>query len=137
MTSDTGGLEEATGGTETAPEQTAGESDQETTTVVVRARGRFRREFDDRRFEFTFEGDTLREFVGALLGERPDLADRLVGETRRDDEAGWTELQDDFGEGKRPFVRIMINGTFNEYRGGAAAELSDGDRIELVEPLTC
>lgn len=108
-----------------------------TTTVEVHACGRFRREFDETRFEFTFEGDTLRDFVGALLGKRPELADRLIGETRREDDAGWTGLQDDLAEGKRPFVRAMINGTFNEYHGGAGAELSDGDRVELVEPLTC
>jgi molybdopterin converting factor small subunit len=108
-----------------------------TTTVDVRAVGRFRRRFDGTRFEFTFEGERLREFVGALLGEHPHIADLLIGETRRDDDAGWPDLQDDSSEAHRPFVRVMINGTFNEYRGGAEAELSDGDRVELVEPLTC
>jgi molybdopterin converting factor small subunit len=29
-----------------------------------------------------------------------------------------------------------VNGTFNEYLDGADTELSDGDRVELVEPLT-
>lgn len=135
MTPDATGLTDGPpgGGEETAAEEEAAT----TTTVAVRARGRFRREFDDRRFEFTFAGDTLREFVGTLLGERPELADRLIGETRREDDAGWTDLQDDTTEGKRPFVRVMIDGTFNEYRGGADAELTDGDRVELVEPLTC
>lgn len=138
MTPDASGLDAEPPTTDRGAEQTADESGPApTTTVVVRACGRFRRRFDDDRFEFTFEGETLREFVGALLGERPDLADLLIGETRRDDDAGWTDLRDDFGGDERPFVRIMINGTFNEYRGGAAAELSDGDRIELVEPLTC
>jgi molybdopterin converting factor small subunit len=139
----------ATGLTHSRPggEVAAEPAEPATTTVAVRARGRFRREFDDTRFEFTFTGDTLREFVGALLAERPELADRLIGETRREDgttagstredDAGWTDLQDDLAEGKRPFVRVMIDGTFNEYRGGADAELTDGDRVELVEPLTC
>ncbi|WP_276260781.1 MoaD/ThiS family protein [Haloglomus litoreum] len=137
MTSDATGLSggpPASEARETAPE---GAEAATTTTVSVRACGRFRREFDDPRFEFTFTGDTLREFVGALLGARPELADRLIGETRREDDAGWTDLQDDMAEGKRPFVRVMIDGTFNEYRGGADAELDDGDRVELVEPLTC
>jgi len=126
----------ATGLAESTPpaEQSADESEQ--TTVAVRARGRFRRQFDDQRFEFTFEGTILREFVGALLGSRPELADLLIGETRADDDAGWTDLRDDTPEGKRPFVRVMINGTFNEYYGGADADLTDGDRVELVEPLT-
>lgn len=119
-----------------AREETATETTQ-TTTVDVRAVGRFRRRFDETRFEFTFEGDTLREFVGALLAEHPGIADLLIGETRRNDDAGWTDLQDEVGEDRRPFVRAMIDGTFNEYRGGAEAELSDGDRVELVEPLTC
>jgi molybdopterin converting factor small subunit len=107
------------------------------TTVSVRACGRFRRRFDDSRFEFTFEGETLRAFVGAFLARHPDVSELLVGETRREDDAGWTDLQDDVGEESRPFVRVMINGTFNEYCGGADAQLADGDRIELVEPLTC
>lgn len=106
------------------------------TTVRIRACGRFRRRFDETRFEFTFEGERLRGFLGALLAEHPDIADLLIGETQRGDDAGWTDLQDDIDEEHRPFVRIMINGTFNEYRGGAEAELSDGDRVELVEPLT-
>ncbi|WP_254830097.1 MoaD/ThiS family protein [Haloglomus salinum] len=129
----------ATGLTDTPPGAEApaeGTTTAQTTTVDVRACGRFRRQFDENRFEFTFEGDTLREFVGALLGERPELADLLIGETRHEDDAGWTDIRDDLGAGKRPFVRVMVNGTFNEYRGGAEAELSDGDRIELVEPLT-
>lgn len=134
MTSNATGLTGAPPGAEAAAEATTAA---QTTTVEVCACGRFRREFDENRFEYTFEGNTLREFVGALLGERPELADLLIGETRREDEAGWTDLQDDLAEGKRPFVRVMINGTFNEYRGGADAELSDGDRVELVEPLTC
>lgn len=132
MTPNATGLAEPTSPVEGA----ADEADAEQTTVSVRARGRFRRQFDDRRFEFTFEGTTLREFVGALLGDRPELADLLVGETRADDDAGWTDLQDEHSDDTRPFVRVMINGTFNEYRGGADAELSDGDRVELVEPLT-
>jgi molybdopterin converting factor small subunit len=139
MTPDATGLTDAPPGEAAAeePETATPGTETATTTVAVRARGRFRREFDETRFEFTFAGDTLREFVGALLGERPELADRLIGETRRGDDAGWTDLQDDLAEGKRPFVHVMINGTFNEYCGSADAELTDGDRVELVEPLTC
>jgi molybdopterin converting factor small subunit len=106
------------------------------TTVRLRACGRFRRPFDEPRTEFTFEGDSLREFVGALLGRRPELTDLLVGETDRGEDAGWTELRDATGDAGRPFVRVMVNGTFNECLDGADTELSDGDRVELVEPLT-
>lgn len=109
----------------------------EPTTVDVRAVGKLRHELDEERFEFTFQGDTLREFVGAILAVHPGLEDHLVGETRRDDGGGWTDLRDD-GEGRtRPYVRAMVNGTFNEFLDGADTDLAAGDEVELVYPLCC
>jgi molybdopterin converting factor small subunit len=109
----------------------------ETTTVEVRAVGQLRHDFPEERFEFSFQGDTLRAFVGALLAEHPELADRLVGETRREDDAGWTELRDGTDDRTRPYVRAMVNGTFNEFLEGADTALEPGDEVELVYPLCC
>lgn len=122
------------------PAPTAGETGDERaeeTTVQVRAVGKFRHDLDEERFEFGFRGDTLRAFVGAFLAEYPELSERLVGGTRRDDDAGWTELPDTAGDRTRPYVRIMVNGTFNEFLDGADTGLEPGDRVELVYPLCC
>ena len=109
----------------------------DSTTVEVRAVGQVRRDLPKETFEFSFQGDTLRAFVGALLAEHPELTDRLVGETRRDDDAGWTELRDTTDGRTRPYVRAMVNGTFNEFLDGADTTLEPGDRVELVYPLCC
>ena len=49
-------------------------------TVEVRATGHVRDAMGTHRFEFAFEGDTLREFLDALF-EGYDVRDLLIAET--------------------------------------------------------
>jgi len=116
----------------------------ETTTVDVRATGHVRRELDEHRFDFTFEGDTLDEFLDALFAEHPALEEMLVAETEAEASTeGWvdvSELPGDWaknpeGEQTRLYVRVVVNGTFNEHLDGFATELEDGDRVALMYPF--
>lgn len=118
----------------------------ETTTVDVKATGHVRAALDEHRFEFTFEGATLREFLDAFFEEH-GLEGMLIAET--DAEAatdGWAsaaapdDLPGDWhrneeGENTRPFARVLVNGRFNECLDGFDTELSDGDRVALVYPF--
>jgi hypothetical protein len=65
-----------------------------TITVDVKATGHVRTALDEHRFEFTFEGSTLREFLEAFLEEH-DVADLLVAETEAEASTeGWARLPD-------------------------------------------
>jgi molybdopterin converting factor small subunit len=115
-----------------------------TTTVDVKATGHVRRELGEHRFDFTFEGDTLREFLDALFAEHPALKEMLVAETEAEASTeGWVDIEElpgDWaknpeGEQTRPYVRVVVNGTFNEHLDGFATELEDGDRVALMYPF--
>jgi molybdopterin converting factor small subunit len=115
------------------------------TTVAVRATGRIRDALGTPRLEYTFEGDTLREFVDAFLDDY-DVRDLLIAETEaeattrgwarvdRDDVSG-TFRKNPEGEQTRAYARILVNGRFNENLGGFDTELHDGDRVALVNPF--
>lgn len=128
---------------ETETEET-GQSPGET-TVTVRATGHVRTELGKHDFEFTFEGETLREFLEALFAEHPALEDLLIAETETDAAArGWarapeelpgTWLKNPEGEQTRPYARVTVNGTFNELLDGFNTRLSAGDRIGLLYPF--
>lgn len=124
--------------TETAPDRGG------TTTVDVKATGHVRRELGEHRFDYTFEGDTLGEFLNALFDDHPELEEMLVAETEAEASTdGWVdidELPGDWaknpeGEQTRPFVRIVVNGTFNEHLDGFDTELGEDDRVALMYPF--
>jgi len=120
--------------------------DAATTTVDVKATGHVRTALEEHRFEFTFEGSTLREFLEAFL-EAYDIADLLVAETEAEASTeGWARLPDldalpdrwvdnPEGERTRPYARVLVNGRFNELLDGFDTELEDGDRVALVNPF--
>jgi molybdopterin converting factor small subunit len=115
------------------------------TTVDVRATGHVRDALGTAQLSFTFEGDTLREFVEAFFAEH-DVRELVIAET--DDEAatrGWAPIDGDdvpgdlrknpAGEQTRAYARILINGEFNEMVAGFDTKLSEGDRVALVNPF--
>jgi len=115
-----------------------------TTTVDVKATGHVRRELGEHRFDYTFEGETLREFLDALFAEHPELQEMLVAETEAEASTeGWVDVDDlpgDWaknpeGEQTRPYVRVVVNGAFNEHLDGFDTELDDGDRVALMFPF--
>lgn len=117
----------------------------ETTTVDVKATGHVRTALDEHRFEFTFEGSTLREFLEAFLAEY-DVADLLLAGTGDASTEGWARVPDldslpgrwvdnPEGEQTRPYARVLVNGRFNELLDGFDTELEDGDRVALVNPF--
>ncbi|MFC6938682.1 MoaD/ThiS family protein [Salinirubellus sp. GCM10025818] len=117
-----------------------------TTTVDVKATGHVRTALSEHRFEFTFEGSTLREFLEAFLAEY-DVADLLIAETEAEASTeGWARVPDldalpgrwvdnPEGEQTRPYARVLVNGRFNELLDGFDTELEDGDRVALVNPF--
>ena len=117
-----------------------------TTTVDVKATGHVRTALGKHRFEFTFKGSTLREFLEAFLEEH-DVADLLIAETEAEASTdGWARFPDPDalpgrwvdnpeGEQTRPYARVLVNGRFNELLDGFDTELEDGDRVALVNPF--
>jgi molybdopterin converting factor small subunit len=117
-----------------------------TTTVEVKATGHVRTALSEHRFEFTFEGSTLREFLEAFLEEH-DVADLLIAETEAEASTeGWARVPDldalpgrwvanPEGEQTRRYARVLVNGRFNELLDGFDTELEDGDRVALVNPF--
>ena len=116
----------------------------ETTTVQVRCTGHVRREVSTTDLEFTFEGETLREFLAAFF-EEYDVADLLIAETEADATAhGWAPTVEDppgtwrknpEGEQTRAYARVVVNGRFNEHLDGLDTRLADGDRVSLMHPF--
>lgn len=113
------------------------------TTVTVRCTGHVRTAIGTPELSFTFEGDTLREFLEAFF-ETHDVADLLIAET--DAEAthrGWAKVDDvpgtwrknPEGENTRCYARVCVNGRFNENLAGLDTELDDGDRVALIYPF--
>lgn len=120
------------------------EEDRVVTTVEVKGTGRLYDRLPAHRFEYSFEGTTLREFMEAFLSEY-DVAEFLIAETPEDAVAhGWApapeQLPADFranpaGDQTRAYARVAINGRFNEHLGGFDTELHDGDRVALMYPF--
>jgi molybdopterin converting factor small subunit len=113
------------------------------TTVTVNCTGHVRTAIGEPRFDFTFEGTTLRAFLDAFF-EAYDVADLIIAET--DEEAttkGWAPDVDPAGswaknpegENTRTFARVCVNGRFNEHLDGLDTELEEGDRVALLYPF--
>ncbi|KAB1197156.1 MULTISPECIES: MoaD/ThiS family protein [Haloferax] len=114
-----------------------------TTTVEARFTGHVRTAIGTHRLEYTFEGDTLREFLDAFFDEY-DVRDLVMA--KRDAEAttrGWVTVErppgtwrkNPEGEQTRAYARVMVNGNFNENLEGLDTKLEDGDRVALVNPF--
>ena len=131
------------------PSMSATESREATrgrTTVEVKATGHVRTALDEHRFEFTFEGETLREFLEAFFAEHPALEEMLIAHTEEEATAhGWAPLdvedlpgswrKNPEGEQTRPYARVLVNGRYNENVDGFDTRLKDGDRVALVYPF--
>jgi len=127
---------EATAGTGTAPAVE--------TTVEVKPTGHVRFAVGEPRLDFTFEGDTLRDFLDAFFAEY-DVREMLIAETEADATAhGWapppkelpgTWTKNPEGEQTRAYARVLVNGRFNENLAGLDTELTDEDRVALVYPF--
>ncbi|MFC6989204.1 MoaD/ThiS family protein [Haloplanus sp. GCM10025708] len=115
------------------------------TTVTVRATGHVLTALGTSGIEFTFEGDTLREFLEAFFADHPELEEMLIAETEAEATTrGWAKAPDDLpgtwrknpeGEQTRTYARVLVNGRFNENRDGFDTKLEDGDRVSLVYPF--
>jgi len=116
-----------------------------TTAVTVRCTGHIRTAVGEPRLEFTFEGDTLREFLEAFF-EEYDVRDKLIAETEADATTeGWAPEMEDLpgenwaknpeGEQTRCYARVAINGTFNEHLDGLDTTLGADDRVALMYPF--
>lgn len=116
-----------------------------TTTVDVRATGHVRDALGTPQVAFTFEGSTLREFAEAFFADH-DVRELVIAETEAESATrGWAPIEGDdvpgelrknpAGERTRTYARILINGTFNENLEGFDTQLSDGDRVALVNPF--
>ncbi|MFC6737294.1 pterin cluster protein [Halolamina salina] len=115
-----------------------------TTTVEVKATGHVRRELGDHEFEFTFEGDTLGEFLDAFF-EEYGCEEMLLAETEAEEtHTGWADYpgeppgrweRNPEGERTRALGRVLVNGKFNELLDGFGTALENGDRVALVYPF--
>lgn len=114
------------------------------TTVEVRCTGHVRTRVGEGRLSFTFPGRTLREFLTAFF-EAYDVEDLVIAETEAEAVApGWaptptrlpgTWRKNPPGDQTRPFVRVTVNGTFNEHLEGLDTELEEDDRVALMYPF--
>ncbi|EMA11388.1 ThiS family protein [Haloarcula vallismortis] len=119
-------------------------SDPDLTTVEVRCTGHVRQAVGDPSLSYTFEGDTLRDFLDAFFREY-DVSDMLIAETEADATTeGWApEMADLPGDGRknpegeqtRCYARVAVNGEFNEHLDGLDTELEAGDRVGLMFPF--
>lgn len=122
----------------TTPESTA------ETTVTVRCTGRVRDAVGTHELTFSFDGDTLREFLDEFF-ESHDVADLLMAETEQEATTpGWAPTPEDLpgtweknpeGEQTRAYARVCIDGKFNELLDGLDTQLDDGDRVSLMYPF--
>jgi molybdopterin converting factor small subunit len=104
------------------------------TTVTVKPTGHVRTAIGEPRLDFTFEGDTLREFLAAFFDEY-DVEDMLIAETEADASTEGTWRKNPEGEQTRAYARVVVNGQFNEHLDGLDTELDDGDRVALMYPF--
>jgi len=116
-----------------------------TTTVDVKCTGLVQEAVGEMSFEYTFEGDTLREFLAAFFAEY-DVEKMLIAATEAEattkgwapDDVGrpgenWAKNPE--GEQTRAYARVVVNGTFNEHLDGLDTRLADGDRVALIYPF--
>lgn len=115
------------------------------TTVSVKCTGHVRTEIGRDKFDYTFEGDTLRAFLDSFF-EEYDVQEMLIAETEAEATTqGWAPEMEDLpgenyaknpeGEQTRRFARVVVNGTFNEHLDGLDTTLEDGDRVSLLYPF--
>ncbi|MFB6252326.1 MAG: pterin cluster protein [Halobellus sp.] len=117
------------------------------TTVQVRATGHVRDEIGTPRLSYTFEGDTLREFVSAFFEDYGEAVRELVIAESAEESAtrGWAPIDGEAvpgdlranpdGERTRAYARILVNGQFNEVLDGFDTTLAEDDRVALVNPF--
>ena len=120
------------------PEETA------VRTVTVRCTGHVRDAVGEATFEYSFDGETLGEFLEAFF-EEYDVADLLIATDESTEQApGWVDgpeslpgtwRQNPEGERVRRFARVLVNGTFNEHLDGFDTVLEEGDRVALMYPF--
>ncbi|SMO78141.1 MoaD/ThiS family protein [Halorubrum cibi] len=133
-------------GTEESESETEVVEEPPETTVTVRCTGHVRTELDGTyEFEYTFAGNTLREFLEDLFEDYPELQDLLIAETEADaTHSGWAPPPEELpgtwtknpeGEQTIAYARILVNGRFNENERGFDTELEEGDRVALVYPF--
>ena len=84
------------------------------TSVMVKFTSHFRARAGIIQTEFAFKGDTLRQFIPALLQEF-DIGDLLM----KDDEL-------------KPHTRVVIEGRFSDLIGGWDAPIPDGSMVVLI-----
>jgi molybdopterin converting factor small subunit len=134
---------ESTGTDRERPDGRAGATPE--TTIEVRCTGHVRTETGESKLEYTFEGDTLREFLDAFFREY-DVADMLIAETEAEATTkGWAPELEELpgenyaknpeGEQTRSYARVTVNGTFNEHLDGLDTRITDGDRVALIYPF--
>lgn len=115
------------------------------TTVEVRCTGHVRREVGAASLAFTFEGDTLRDFLRSFF-QAHDVGEYVIAETEADATTrGWAPALEELpgenyaknpeGEQTRRYARVAVDGTFNEHLDGLDTELEEGDRVSLMYPF--
>ncbi|WP_331234438.1 MoaD/ThiS family protein [Natronorarus salvus] len=124
--------------------ETAAHGDETVRTIEVVCTGHVRDAVGKGRFEFAFEGETLRGFLAAFFEEYP-IEELLIAETEAESTAhGWAPAPETLpgtwrknpeGEQTRTYARVLVNGRFNENREGFDTELREGDRVALVYPF--
>ncbi|MDR2460257.1 MAG: MoaD/ThiS family protein [Deltaproteobacteria bacterium] len=77
------------------------------------------RGFTDRKAELTFEGDTVKEVLDALVGAYPDIKPHMFDENGQ----------------LRAFINVFVGDTNIKSTGGMATKLSDGDTLMLVPAI--
>jgi len=116
------------------------------TTVEVRCTGHVRDAVGEGRFDFSFDGTTLGDFLESFCGTY-DVKELLLAETEEEASTeGWapgpdpeelpgTWEKNPDGEQTRCYARVTVGGTFNEHLEGMDTELDDGDRVGLMYPF--
>ncbi len=123
----------------------AATEDPETRSVHVRCTGHVRTAVGESDLRFSFEGETLRDFLDAFFGEY-DVRDLLIAETEAAATTrGWAPsaaeaaaprgAKNPEGEQTRRYARVTVDGVFNEHLDGLDTTLSEGDRIGLLYPF--
>lgn len=84
------------------------------TRVTIKFTSHFRKRLGQAMTEFTFEGNTLRQFIPALL-EQYEIEDLLFKDGER-----------------RPNVRVVIDGRYSYLLGGQDAPIPNGAIVVLV-----
>lgn len=114
------------------------------TTVEVRCTGHVRSAVGTGELTFSFGGEDLRAFLEAFFDEH-DVRDMILAETEAEATArGWAPKRDEYpgvwrknppGDQTRRYVRVTVNGVFNEHLDGLDTRLEAGDRVALMYPF--